>query len=230
MATTLTSPSGGSLLSRRRRRFMARSRHSRTVGVLKLVLPSIAVGLVLLLVVWSQVNLDEKRFRIGLTDLAPEEIDSVNVVNARYEGIDKQDRPFTVTAAHAVQVDKDSDIIDLTDPRADITLGSGAWVAVSADTGRFVRKGDLLDLRGSVSLFHDRGFEFHADTVRINLKDSSAVSHDPVAGQGPDGHVSGQGIEVSKGGDRILILGRAKLVLYPAQGEAPVAGIGDVSE
>lgn len=208
---------------------MARSRHARYVGILKILLPSIAVGLILLLVVWSQLNLDDKRFRLGLTDLAPEEVDSVNVVNARYEGIDKQDRPFTVTAKHAVQVDKDSDVIDLTEPRADITLGSGAWVAVSADTGRFVRNDDLLDLRGSVSLFHDRGFEFHAETVRINLKDSSAVSHDPVDGQGPDGHVTGQGIEVSENGDRILVLGRAKLVLYPTS-EEPAGGVGDVSE
>jgi lipopolysaccharide export system protein LptC len=229
MATTMTSTPNNSLLARRRRRFMARSRHSRYVGILKILLPSIAVGLILLLVVWSQMNLDERRFRIGLTELAPEEVDSVNVVNARYEGIDKQDRPFTVTAAHAVQVEKESDVIDLTEPRADITLGGGAWLALAADTGRFVRKDDLLDLRGSVSLFHDRGFEFHAETVRINLEDSTAISHDPVDGQGPDGHVTAQGIEVMKGGDRILLLGRAKLVLYP-HSEDPIVGVGDVAE
>lgn len=216
-------------LARRRRRFAARSRHSRFVGILKILLPSIAVGLILLLVVWSQMNLDEKRFRIGSTELAPEEVESLSVTNARYEGIDKKNRPFTVTAAYAVQREDDSEIVDLTEPRADITLSDGAWLAISADTGRFMRKKDLLDLRGSVSLFHDRGFEFHADTVSINLEDATAVSHDPVSGQGPDGHVTAQGLEVQKSGDRILLLGRAKLVLYPKSQEA-ISGIGDVSE
>ena len=229
MAVTGTSAQDASANARRRRRFASRSRHSRYVAVLKILLPSLAVGLILLLVVWSQMSLDEKRFHIGLTDLAPQEIDTVNVVNARYEGIDKQNRPFTVTAAHAVQVEGDADVIDLTEPRADLTLGSGAWIAIAADTGRFARNDDLLDLRGSVSLFHDRGFEFHAETVRINLKDSTAVSHDPVDGQGPDGHVTAQGMEVSKGGDRILLVGRSKLILYP-RSEEPVSGIGDVGE
>jgi lipopolysaccharide export system protein LptC len=230
MATSaIPTPENSRLLARRRRRFAARSRHSRYVGILKILLPSIAVGLILLLVVWSQMNLDEKRFRIGLTELAPEEVDSLNVVNARYEGIDKKDRPFSVTAARAVQLDDDKEVIDLTEPRADITLTDGAWLAVSADTGRFARKDDLLDLRGSVSLFHDRGFEFHAETVRIDLEASTAVSHDPVDGQGPDGHVTAQGMEVQQGGDRILLLGRSKLVLYP-RSEEPVSGIGDVPE
>jgi lipopolysaccharide export system protein LptC len=228
-ASAMPAPQNDRLLARRRRRFAARSRHSRYVTVLKILLPSIAVGLILLLVVWSQMSLDEKRFRIGLTDLAPEEVNALNVVNARYEGIDKKDRPFTVTASRAVQVDDDSEIIDLTDPRADITLTDGAWIAVSASTGRFVRKDDKLDLRGSVSLFHDEGFEFHAETVSINLEESTAVSHDPVEGQGPDGHVTAQGMEVQQGGDRILLTGRSKLVLYP-RSEEPVSGMGDNSE
>jgi lipopolysaccharide export system protein LptC len=175
-STTLPTSDSDKFSARRRRRFAARSRHSRYVGILKVVLPSIAVGLILLLVVWSQMSLDEKRFRIGLTELAPEEVDSLSVVNARYEGIDKQNRPFTVTAARAVQLDEQTAVIDLTEPRADITLKNGAWLSISADAGRFARNDDQLDLRGSVSLFHDRGFEFHAETVRIDLEDATAVS------------------------------------------------------
>jgi lipopolysaccharide export system protein LptC len=216
----------------RRRRLTPRSRHSIFVGVLKILLPAIALGLVLLLVVWSQLNLDENRFRIGLADLAPDEVDSVNVVNARYEGIDKENRPFTVTAAHATQVDKAADILDLKEPKADLTTQNGAWVAISADTGRYARGADMLDLNGSVALYHDRGFEFHTQSVKVNLKDSSAVGHDPVEGQGPSGRLTAQGLSISHGGDRILFTGRSKLILFssspPGSATSPAAATGSM--
>jgi lipopolysaccharide export system protein LptC len=216
----------------RRRRLTPRSRHSLYVSVLKILLPSVAVGLVLLLVVWSQLNMDRGHFVIGTADIAPDDIDSVNVVNARYEGIDKKNRPFTVTATHATQVDEQADILDLTDPKADITTESGAWLQVSSRTGRYARKADLLDLHEDVALFHDKGFEFHARSVRVNLNDSTAVSYEPVNGQGPNGELTAQGLEISQGGDRILFTGRSKLVIYPKSESDPEAAKlpGDVSE
>ncbi|MBX6320725.1 MAG: LPS export ABC transporter periplasmic protein LptC [Rhodospirillaceae bacterium] len=218
---TVTALSSPRPQRRTRRRLAARGGHSLLVGVLKVLLPSIAVGLIVMLVVWSQINPNEDHIRIGLTELAPEDIDSVNVVNARYEGVDKKHRPFTVTASRATQVDKQADIVDLTDPKADMTTESGAWLAVSAKSGRYARKADLLDLKGSVSLYHDRGFEFHARSVRVNLKDSTAVSDEPVEGQGPNGQLTAQGLEVRQGGDRILFTGRSKLVIFPDSGDGP---------
>ncbi len=226
VVTALPSPRTG----RRQRRLTARTVHSLLVGVLKVMLPALAVGLVLMLVVWSQISPNDDHIRIGLTELAPEDIDSVNVVNARYEGMDKKHRPFTVTAVRATQVDRKSDILDLTGPKADMTTESGAWLAVSADTGRYARKADVLDLKGSVSLFHDRGFEFHARSVRVNLKESTAVSDEPVEGQGPNGQLTAQGFEVSRGGDRILFTGRSKLVIFPDSGDGPAELPADFSE
>ena len=215
----------------RRRRLSPRSRHSLFVGVLKILLPATALGLVLLLIVWSQLNMHDSHFVIASADVAPEEIDSINVVNARYEGIDKKNRPFTVTATHATQVDEAADVLDLTDPKADMTTESGAWLQLSARTGHYARKADLLDLKQDVALFQDRGFEFHAKTLRINLKDSSAVSYEPVNGQGPDGELTAQGLEISQGGDRILFTGRSKLVIYAKKGDTAQAPLpGDVFE
>jgi lipopolysaccharide export system protein LptC len=214
---------------RRRKRLSPRSRHSIFVGVLKILLPATAVGLILLLVVWSQLS-EENRFHISLTELAPDDIDSVNVVNARYEGLDERNRPFTVTAAHATQVDKVADVLDLKEPKADITTESGAWVAIEALTGRYGRKADLLDLKGSVTIFHDEGYEFHANTLRINLEDSTAVSYEPVDGQGPNGLLTAQGIEVTRGGDRIFFTGRSKMLLYPQSGDVAPPVPGDIAE
>jgi hypothetical protein len=58
------------------------------------------------------------------------------------------------------------------------------------------------------------------------------VSYEPVNGQGPNGELTAQGLEISQGGDRILFTGRSKLVIYPKSESDPEAAKlpGDVSE
>src|SRR3546814_12216492 len=66
------SPQGGPQRARRART----TGYSRFVGVAKLLLLTLATGLIVLLIVWSQLNIDENRLRIGVADFAPAELES----------------------------------------------------------------------------------------------------------------------------------------------------------
>jgi lipopolysaccharide export system protein LptC len=136
-------------------------------------------------------------------------------VNARFSGIDKQNRPFTVTAETARQNPSKDDIVSLESPKADITLQSGAWVAVTSETGVYQQQSQILDLFGSVHLFHDRGIEFTTDTARVFMNESRAEGDDPVAGQGSFGELSAEGFRLLDKGDRVVFTGKARLVLLP---------------
>ena len=188
-------------------------RYSLFVGAMKLLLPTLAAGLIVLLAVWSRINLDESRFRIGLSDFAPGQIESLNMVNARYDGVDSQDQPFSVTAEVVTQIDRSADVIELQRPTADLTLSDGAWIALTADSGTYRRTADLLDLAGSVSLYHDRGFELHAASMRVDLNAGAATSDEPVRGHGPMGELNAEGLRVTERGDRILFTGRTRLLV-----------------
>lgn len=207
----VSSPSGGS----RPPRLSGRSGYSLFVGTLKVVLPALAVGMMLLVLVWPRLAPDEGGLRIGLSDLNPDGSGDLDMVNPRFQGRDTENRPFSIVAAKATQRAGGTDRIDLEAPKADITLEQGAWMALSANTGVYDRAGERLDLAGNVSLFHDRGFEMHTQTARIDLNAGVARSDAPVAGQGPAGHLEAQGFRLSQDGARIHFLGRSRLTVYP---------------
>jgi lipopolysaccharide export system protein LptC len=190
----------------------------------KLVLPTVATLAILLLIFWSQSNLLETRFRIGVTELAPEEIDNLKMLNLRFDGMDENDRPFSITADVASQSKDAEGVIDLVEPRADITLADGSWVALMAGSGHYDRDGDRLDLAGGVNVFHDKGFEMSTDAARVDLETGITSSDAPTSGQGPAGWLDAAGFRVENDGDRVFLAGPAHLNLYaagePADGDA----------
>lgn len=213
-ATQFQPPFAGDEAARRRLHRPGQG-YTRFVTVMKIALPMLAAGLVVLLAVWSQFNLQETRFTLGVTEMAPDQIESLNMTNARFDGIDEKNRPYSVTAELVTQAGESADTIELTGPKADITLESGAWIALTANSGAFSRKAEILDLAGDVSLFHDRGFEMHTDSAQINLAEGVASGDAPVAGQGPAGELEAQGFRVSDDGQRILFSGQARLLIIP---------------
>src|SRR3546814_11336013 len=90
------------------------------------------------------------------------------MVNARFDGIDEKNRPYSVTAELVTQQGESDDTIALTQPKADITLESGAWIALPAASGEFQRKAELLQLAGAVAMFHDPGCEMRTATPQVN--------------------------------------------------------------
>jgi lipopolysaccharide export system protein LptC len=178
------------------------------------VLPVLAAGLIALLAFWSQIRIEEGRFRIGSASIAPTDIDRLSMVNPRFQGIDDQNRPFTVTAAEASQVKGNDDLIDLVRPQADITMENGSWMAVSADSGRYQRSTRQLQLDGRVSLFQDQGYELHVDSIAVDFAAGNAVSNTAVIGQGPAGELSGEGLKVAGKGAVIELTGKSRVLLY----------------
>lgn len=194
---------------------LANSSHSAFVGAMKVVLPAVAVGLILLVVAWPQFRSNENSFRIGLANVTPDDSRDLRMVNPRYEGIDKRGEPFTITADSAVKTAPTSDVIELEKPQADITLKRGNWVTLKADYGAYREQDQQLDLIGSVDLFHDDGYEFRTLSARINLVTNYAEGDDPVQGQGPAGDIQSQGFRIYDKGERVVFLGKAHLLLRP---------------
>jgi len=183
------------------------------VIVLRLLLPTAAAGLIAVVALWSQFGIEENRFRLGVAEMAPRQIDSLTMVNARFEGVDTKHRPYNVTADTARQTDKTGDVIELTQPKADITLESGAWLALTAAAGNYRRQDNHLDLSGGVSIFHDKGFTFQTQTLHVDIANKEAETQDPVQGQGPSGEITGSNFRLTDGGNRVFFGGPAHVTL-----------------
>lgn len=192
-----------------------RARYGRGARAAKIVLPLLALGLGALIFVWSQINPVVQRLQISETEQAPEEIDSITMENARFAGVDSQDRSFSVSAARAIQSADDSNHIKLQRPRADIVLAGGAEVAVRSDGGGLQRDAQVLDLFGSVTLVQDGLYEFRTTRARIDLGGRTAMGDEPIEGRGPQGEIRAEGFEIADEGARVIFRGRSRAVFRP---------------
>ena len=197
----------------------SRSAYAILIGVLKTLLPSFAIGMVLLIFAWPQINVESERFDIGLgvSELAADYADSLSMLNARFDGVDQEGRPFSLSADEASQPSSVNEIVDLSLPKGDITLNDGTWLALTARTGKFDRQGNTLDLEGEVSLFHDQGFELQTRTAAVDLEAGRAEGSDPVKGHGPFGQLLADGFRVEDHGDTIVFTGRSRMILQPSR-------------
>ncbi|MEC8727027.1 MAG: LPS export ABC transporter periplasmic protein LptC [Pseudomonadota bacterium] len=182
---------------------------------MRYALPVVAGVVFLLLVILPELTPKPDRFALGISDLNVEIDGGQRVVNARFTGVDSENRPFSITADSVVQ-DKDAGSgVKLSRPKADVTLPSESWVAIAAPNGTFWRKREVLNLVGGVDLFHDKGYEFRTQDASIDFRNGDASGDKPVQGQGPFGTISAEGFRITDSGGRIFFSGKSTLVIFP---------------
>ncbi len=193
------------------------NRHSRRVALLKLLLPAIGLSLLLLVAVWPRLAPLLERMRIAFPAIDMRDARELRMLNPRYAGTDRQNRPFVVTASVGRQVPDRNDLMSLENPRADIKTGGGASVVVTAATGIYQSQAQLLDLFGDVTLTHENGTRLTTDTARIDVVHNSAQGDDPIEGHGPSGDVKARGFRIYDKGDDVIFTGQSDLTLRGAK-------------
>jgi lipopolysaccharide export system protein LptC len=207
------------LPERTRRRIAFDRRYSRFVSLAKRVLPGIAVALLALVAAWPRLQTEIEQMHFMLPRLDPREAQDLRMVNARFTGVDRQNRPFVLTAETARQNPSADQLVALEGPKGDLTSTSGSWFELSSYTGLYQPQTQLLDLFGDVQLFQDKGNEFHTDSAHIDMANGTAEGHEKIEGQGPFGHITAEGFRILNRGDIIIFTGHAHLELLPRQGE-----------
>ena len=225
MSTSVST--GGSMRSERRartaealtptvpgtRRFGAR--YSRFVGAMKVLLPLVAAAIAGLILAWPGTYEDPQEIALTFAETGSTDAKTPGMANARYIGTDADNRPFLVTADQAIQDPAQPDLIDMVALQADMTLDNGMWVSVMASHGRYDRARQVLQLAGSVNIFSDIGYEFHAETARVDLQDNVAESDAPVKGHGPFGTLRADRFRIVDQGKRLLFNDNVRMTIRP---------------
>jgi lipopolysaccharide export system protein LptC len=188
-------------------------RHSRRVAVLKRVLPVIGIVLLALITIWPRLVplLDSVRFGLALIDLR--EAHELKMVNPRYAGVDRYNRPYVVTSAVGRQASSRDDLMSLERPQAEMTMRNGARVVVTATRAMYQAQPQLLDLFDDVNLVHENGTRFVTNSAHVDVAANTAVGNDPVTGRGPSGDITAQGFRVVDQGNTVFFTGKSDLLL-----------------
>lgn len=200
--------------------------YSRFVLSMRIALPAAAVALLLVVSLWSHINPGEIRFSIPKVVVKPDDLENLRMESPRYVGLDERDQPFTITARLASQSAGGGALTELAEPKGDIALASGSWIAMEAQRGLYDRHTETLDLDGGVAVFQDRGYQLHTDRARFLFRPGNAVGDAPVQGQGPDSELTGEGFLIEDRGARVHLRGASRIIFHPHKDAGPTAGRG----
>lgn len=184
--------------------------------VLRIVLPAVATAIVLIAVFWPQIAPEQGRF--GVKVIPADQTEGASgeaAVDASYSGVDREGRPFTVTAKSVRNDPALEHVLLLTKPDAKIDLKDATTMTIAADTGTFNRERHVLDLDGHVTL--NRGADMTAETSRatIDLDTGSAEGAEPVQGRTGFGRVTGTGFRIIDNGKTVFVNGPARMIINP---------------
>ncbi len=190
----------------------------RMVWMVKIVLPIGATLLLASMALWPELAGDAERARVSFRRAATVAAEGGQMIDPRYHGVDAQGRPYVVTAATARQVGDDR--TDMTAPKGDITMDSGAWLWGEARNGVYMQKLGVLDLSGDVTLYRDDGTVLQTESATMDMKAAAATGNQKVHAEGPFGTLDAQGFAATDRGDVLQFTGPGRLVLQPG-GPAP---------
>jgi lipopolysaccharide export system protein LptC len=181
----------------------------------KRLLPLLALALLALIALWPEIDKMQEQGRVTFRRLTAVSAGGAMVTDARYRSVDERGQPYTVTAATATQVSPER--INLTMPKADITLASGNWLMLEADKGVYMQHLGQLDLEGHVTLYRDDGTTVHSATATIDLKSGAAAGNDSVHAEGPFGTLDAQ---------NFALLDKGRMIQFGGPGHLVVNGSG----
>jgi lipopolysaccharide export system protein LptC len=194
-------------------RDLAIDRYSRRVALLKRMLPAVGIALLLLVATWPRLLPLLRSGPGAVPTIDLRQARELTMIDARFAGVDRQGRPYVVTAAVARQLPSNKDLLALEQPRAELTVRPGTRITMTAASGIYQSAVALLDLFGGVELIREDGTHFRTRRAHLDLSAKTARGGDPVEGRGPAGKIAGQGFRIFDKGNTILFAGKAKAVL-----------------
>jgi lipopolysaccharide export system protein LptC len=197
--------------------FRRRGRGSRSVGWLRFLLPTLALALVALVVLWPQLNGGYGGLIMPMLNSGnvPGAEDAMRMDNPRYVGQTKKSEPYAITADSARLDPDDADRIHLDRMDAEITTAEQRDVRLLAQDGVYNRASEELDLAGGIELTTADGYRFVTESAHVDLDAGRVKGERPITGTGPSGDLSADRFEITRGGDVLQFECRVKVIIEP---------------
>lgn len=193
--------------------FAAARRHSRRVQVLKAALPAGAVLVTSAFFLWSWlatppdtgVSVDGAAFTGGKLVMA----------NPKLDGFSKDNQPYSMTAARAVQDIKSMGVIALEDINAKLPVTAGNIADVTADAGIYDRDNNTLAFTTPLEVTTTDGMKAVLKTAFMDLTAGSLRTADPVDIILNGSHITADSFSASDHGKVLVFEKRVRMTIQP---------------
>ena len=207
----------------------AAGRHSARVRFLRraiVVVCVLAVGAVTVLVAFDPFRRLPRNISIGQVRVDGTRI---TVESPKITGIQKDGRPYEVTARGAIQDTTMPNIVELQGIDAKIGLADASTLKVTAEHGTYDSLNDHLVMDGSAQIKNDVGYSIFMKTARVDFKTGSLVSSEPVNVVLKGGTVAADQMDIGNDG-KVSFEGAVKSIIVPGDSENATAAAPAVAE
>ncbi len=209
-----TGTASGGLDRQRLRAFRAARRHSWLVWLLRLAIPAGSA-------VFLAVSVASGLIRPFQTAVPGVEVGRVTLSGSKImmdlpklTGFKRDNRPYEVTAETAAQDPRRPNMIELTKLKARLELQDGGKASLSADLGDYDSTLERLDMRQTVHVITDSGYDIKTSAAVIEFKSGRVIVDKPVDVIMKGGTVKAGRMDVFDNGKKIVFEGEVKSVLH----------------
>jgi lipopolysaccharide export system protein LptC len=217
-AVGLTRDQRDALLTPRQRAALPGSYRDTLFGVLRWLLPGLAVLVLAVIIIWPLTKAREFSFLLAKDKVAIAE-ERLRIDRPVYRGETAKGEAFVLSAAGAVQRSSAVPIVELSDLRAKLQLSDGP-LTVTAPSGRYFLDTDKLQVAGPVMLESTSGFSLDSSQVDIDINARTVSTDTPVSGTVPLGSFRAGRLEADIRGRTVVLDGGAHLRIYQQRGRA----------
>lgn len=196
---------GAASRTRSERMFRRAALHSRLIRFLRIGIPVgivVALGLMVIAAyfnpfqVKANISADPGKLVVSGSKIAME--------HPRLNGYTTDSLPYELTARVASQDLANPGVIELTDLKAQLQTKDQGLVVITAKTGIYTVKTDLLRLSDNILVHSATGYEARLHEAAIDIKKGTIVSEHRVETKFPNGTLGANRLDVSENGAVVL--------------------------
>lgn len=199
--------------------------YSRIVGLAKIALPLIALGILSTVFLVSRTVDPEATLPFSEAELE-EMLREERIGNPAYAGLTDDGSAVAVGAAVAGPDPENPGLAQAREMQARIDTVDGGWVDIEAESGQVDESAGLARLAGGVRMVSSTGYDVETAALTTYLRETRLESDGPVVAVGPPGTVEAGKVVLQQSDDGRYLLeftDGVRLVYTPptSEGESP---------
>ena len=191
--------------------FKQAQRHSSLVGLLKKVLPVVALGLVVWFVIMGMLNTKSVgNIKVESTGIS----NGMLIMEApKMSGFNRDNRPYDLSASRAKQDLKSPNIINMENLRATVPIQADVFADIKAVIGIYNSDKEWLSLDQDIEINSQDGTRILLNSAEIDLSNGHLVSNKPVSVSTSNSNISADQVEVIDNGSVIIFKQRVRMTI-----------------
>ena len=135
------------------------------------------------------------------------------VINPKFMGLDKKERPFQIFASHAKTINSNNSFYELNEPKGTINDFDGSKIIIESKKGEFDKNKQKVHLFKDVKLINSNGFNFKTQSAYIDLTSNDVFGNKKIIGQNDQGKIFAEGFKITEQGNKIIFIGKTNLFI-----------------